>query len=169
VAQGGVTTSYGYDGGGERVRAVSGGVTTIYLEGLWEETLGTGATVKTHYSFGGQLVAVRNSAPASLSYLRGDHLGSVRLATGTSGAVLNSQAFGPWGEEQAGSGVPQTSTDFTGQQRDPTGLLYYHARFYDPVLARFISADTIVPGAGALTTWPSDATAAGAWAMGGGG
>jgi hypothetical protein len=97
---------------------------TLYLEGLWEETLGSGATVKTHYSFGGQLVAVRNSAPASLSYLHGDHLSSVRLATGTSGAVLNSQAFGPWGEEQAGSGVPQTSTDFTGQQRDPTGLLY---------------------------------------------
>jgi len=30
---------------------------------------------------------------------------------------------------------------------DGTGLLYYHARYYDPVLARFVSADSVVPGA----------------------
>jgi RHS repeat-associated protein len=30
-------------------------------------------------------------------------------------------------------------------------VLYYTARYYDPAIARFISADTIVPGAGALT------------------
>jgi len=40
-----------------------------------------------------------------------------------------------------------------------TGLLYYHARYYNPVLARFISADSVVPGAGALTVPPHDATA----------
>lgn len=32
---------------------------------------------------------------------------------------------------------------------DSTGLLDYHARLYDPALARFVSADTIVSGAGA--------------------
>jgi hypothetical protein len=30
---------------------------------------------------------------------------------------------------------------------DATGLLYYYARMYDPNLARFTSADSIVPGA----------------------
>jgi RHS repeat-associated protein len=42
-------------------------------------------------------------------------------------------------------------------------LLYDHARSYDPVLGRFISPDTLVPGAGALTAAPHDATATTAW------
>jgi RHS repeat-associated protein len=42
--------------------------------------------------------------------------------------------------------VPQTTLDFTGQKRDGTGLLHYHARQYDPKLGLFVSADTIVPG-----------------------
>jgi RHS repeat-associated protein len=47
--------------------------------------------------------------------------------------------------------------------------LYYHARSYDPAIGRFVSADSVVPGAGALTVAPSDATAAAAWAQRGGG
>ncbi len=40
-----------------------------------------------------------------------------------------------------------------------------NARYYDPNLGRFISADTIVPGAGLLTVSPHDATAAAAWSQ----
>jgi len=42
---------------------------------------------------------------------------------------------------------PATSTTLndTGQRKDGTGLLYYHARYYDPTLGRFLSADSIVP------------------------
>ncbi len=41
----------------------------------------------------------------------------------------------------------QTRINYTGQKRDDTGLLYYHARMYDPALGRFVSPDSIVPGA----------------------
>jgi RHS repeat-associated protein len=33
---------------------------------------------------------------------------------------------------------------FTGQKLDSTGLYFYNARYYDPAIGRFISADTIV-------------------------
>ena len=33
--------------------------------------------------------------------------------------------------------------DFTGQYRDDTGLSYYGARYYDPALGRFVSADLL--------------------------
>jgi RHS repeat-associated protein len=48
-------------------------------------------------------------------------------------------------------GITVTKRNYTGQYRDDTGLLYYHARYYDPVLERFISPDTPAPSAGPLT------------------
>jgi RHS repeat-associated protein len=111
---------------------------------LWEEAIG-GAT-KLYYSFNGQAIAVRDTAGSgSLTYLHGDHLGSVGLATTTGGAIASQQEFDPWGTVRSG-GIAQTSLNFTGQRLDATGLLYYHARYYDPALARFVSADTIIPG-----------------------
>jgi RHS repeat-associated protein len=45
------------------------------------------------------------------------------------------------------SGTIPTERKFTGQRLDGgTGLYYYGARYYDPDIGRFISADTIVPG-----------------------
>ncbi|MBI5877551.1 MAG: RHS repeat-associated core domain-containing protein [Chloroflexi bacterium] len=42
-----------------------------------------------------------------------------------------------------------TDVGYTGQRADAsTGLMYYGARYYDSYLNRFISADSIVPGAG---------------------
>jgi hypothetical protein len=85
--------------------------TTVSLAGRWEEETPGGAVV----------------------YLHGDHLGSVSVATSAAGALLSKQDFTPWGEVRAGD-IPQTTLDFTGQRRDATGLLYYHARPYDPAL-----------------------------------
>ncbi len=38
-----------------------------------------------------------------------------------------------------------TDKKFTGQRLDGTGLYYYNARYYDPLIGRFISPDTIIP------------------------
>ncbi|GJL61396.1 MAG: hypothetical protein NPIRA04_00500 [Nitrospirales bacterium] len=44
------------------------------------------------------------------------------------------------------SGTANVPYRYTGkEQDDSTGLYFYEARYYDPVLGRFISADTIVP------------------------
>ena len=161
---GGVAESYTYDADGERVARTVQGVTTVMFAGLWERD-STGGT-RTFYMFHGQVVAMRQGR--AVTYLHGDHLGSISVATGAGGTLLSQQAFDPWGAVRSG-GISQTSLNYTGQRLDGTGLLYYHARYYDPVLGRFISADSVVPGAGALTVWPGDGTARAAWAAGGGG
>ena len=45
-----------------------------------------------------------------------------------------------------------TDMGYTGQ-KSLMGLMDYHARFYDPGLARFISADPIVPNPGNSMSW----------------
>jgi RHS repeat-associated protein len=65
--------------------------------------------------------------------------------------------------------TPGITPNFTGQRLDDTGLLFYNARYYDPMLGQFISADWIVPNAPALTVNPFGSVAGGTWGKGGGG
>jgi RHS repeat-associated protein len=145
ITSGGVTETYGYDADGERVSTTRGGTTTIFLEGLWEETVGSPATAKAYYGFNGQVVAFRPGTGAALS-LGSDHLGSAQVVLNSAGGVEAAQEFDPWGAVRPERGaVTQTSRNYTGQVLDGTGLLYYHARSYDPGLGRFISPDPVVP------------------------
>jgi len=100
----------------------------------------------TLYNLNGQTVATRT--PTGVYYLHGDHLGSVSLTSsaGTPGSLVSAQDFDPWGQMRGTGTITQTSLNYTGQRKDSTGLLYYHARYYDPLLARWISPDTLVPG-----------------------
>jgi RHS repeat-associated protein len=50
----------------------------------------------------------------------------------------------PFGGTRSSQGTLGTDKLFTGQRLDNTGLYYYGARYYDPTIGRFISADTIV-------------------------
>jgi RHS repeat-associated protein len=81
-----------------------------------------------------------------MASIHGDHLGSVSVVTNWyNGGVVSSQKFDAWGKVRSG-GVSQTTMNYTGQKLDGTGLLFYNARYYDPNIAKFVSADTIVPG-----------------------
>ncbi len=151
VTRAGVTESYTCDGDGTRVAKTVGGVTTVYFQGLWEQVVGGAST--QYYTFNGQVVAVRDSA-AGVSYLYGDQLGSVSFATNASGSSTSQQDFDAWGAVRSG-GISATSLNYTWQRLDSTGLLDYHARLYDPTLARFVSADSVVPGQG-ITAGPSN-------------
>jgi RHS repeat-associated protein len=110
-------------------------------------------TTQAYDTFNGQTVAVH--AGSAVMYLHGDHLGSVRLLTiaGAGGPIIaGQQGFRPWGSPDPGlPDPPATTCNYTGQQRDATGLLYYHARFYDPVLGWFISPDPVIPSSASGT------------------
>jgi RHS repeat-associated protein len=66
------------------------------------------------------------------------------VTTNSSGTSTGSIKYFSFGDcrNSSGSLPPQK---FTGQRLDSTGLYYYGARYYDPVIGRFISPDTIVP------------------------
>lgn len=52
--------------------------------------------------------------------------------------------YGPYGKQRYNQGTHGTPKGFTGQYNDSlTGLDYYNARYYDPVVGVFLSADTV--------------------------
>jgi RHS repeat-associated protein len=72
-------------------------------------------------------------------WLHTDHQHSVRRVTNRTGEVVTIKRYRPYGEELA-TGRPEEKS-YTGLSRDATGLIYMHARYYDPAHARFVSPD----------------------------
>jgi RHS repeat-associated protein len=76
-------------------------------------------------------------------YFHLDHLGSPRVITDSSGAVISKHHYMPFGEELPVA--PMNSGNkrhFTGHERDPeSGLDYMVARYYSSSLGRFLAVD----------------------------
>jgi hypothetical protein len=68
VTKDGVTEQYSYDADGERVKRTSGGVTTFYVGGVYEED--SNGTVRYLDTLTGQVVAEREIAPGDSSRSR---------------------------------------------------------------------------------------------------
>jgi len=143
---------YVYDASGERVlrRSTSSGNTTmtVYAFGL-EEHLYSGTGVNQgntyYYTLGGLLIGKFDGTNTNM-YLT-DALGSVLetiSAAPNSAAVQGNQVYGPYGTSRYQQGSMGTTKGFTGQYNDSlTGLDYYGARYYDPVVGRFLSVDPL--------------------------
>jgi RHS repeat-associated protein len=92
-------------------------------------------------------VAMRENG--TLYWLLTDHLGSTAITAYSGGGKKAEIRYKAWGEDRYTSGTTPTTYRFTGQRwQQGLGLYDYKARFYDPALGRFISADTIVPNPG---------------------
>jgi RHS repeat-associated protein len=85
-------------------------------------------------------------AAARAGFIHADHLGSTSLTTDISGTVAAETRYLPYGEERWITGTLVTDFTFTGQRAERGfGLMDYNARYYDPWLGRFVSADSLVP------------------------
>jgi RHS repeat-associated protein len=77
-------------------------------------------------------------------YFHPDALGTPETLTDASGNVSH-QAFNPFGTRRDGPGGPATRIGYTGHhQDDDLGLIDMGGRVYDPLAARFTTADPIM-------------------------
>ena len=76
-----------------------------------------------------------------MQYYLGDALGSVRQISDESGELLLTQSFDPYGGILAQEGSTQSIFGYTGEQTDPSGLVYLRARYYSMEQGRFITED----------------------------
>ena len=119
------------------------GQRTVYLGKLYQHNLGTGSQIK-HYAFNGKLVAMNEGG--GYTFLLTDHLGSVNVTLAANGTIGSRLRYDPWGKQRYAQNVTPTGYRYTAQRfDDKLGLYDYNARYYDPAIGRFLSADTIVP------------------------
>ena len=84
------------------------------------------------------------NAVETITYYHNDALGSPVAATDESGNLLWREAYLPYGERLQKQDNNTNDTWFTGKQEDKaTGLSYFGARWYDPVLGRFTGIDPV--------------------------
>jgi RHS repeat-associated protein len=139
--------SFFYDGNLRRVKQSIDGkaVYSIYDKSgsLLTRDDVTASQVTDHINLGGQtFVRVTNGTP---SYPLNDHLGTAYMVADQNGGVpaANTYSFTPFGETVGNDPGSNNHQGFTGHIEDETGLTYMQARYYDPVIGRFLSADPI--------------------------
>jgi len=156
VTTAGSTTAFVYDGDGGRVKktttAGSGTAETLYIGSLFEITTDSatpGSEVTIRHVFAGsqRICSVRTDAAtqeSTLRYIHSDHLGSANAVTDEAGLQAAHYEYTPYGTLARNEGTDLVRHKFTGKELDETGFYFYSARYYDPVLGSFLTADTLV-------------------------
>ena len=151
------TTAYTYDGEAKRVRKLVG-ENTRFIYGIGGQLVaeydGSSGNLKKEYLSGGITVEPTAVNSNGTQYGTGDHLGSPRVITNSSGSVVSRHDYMPFGEELGASVGGRTTgmgfsgsgdnnrKKFTGYERDTeTGLDFAQARFYGSTQGRFTSPD----------------------------
>ena len=130
---------YGPDG--ERLKKIAGASTTLFFGGDAEIAGGT----MTKY-LPGDAKRIGSGGSAKTYWLHRDHLQSVRITTDDTAAIVMRANYKPYGEQLLTVSTLPDSKAYIGERQDvETGLIYLHARYYDPFLGRFIQPDKLNP------------------------
>ena len=107
----------------------------------------TDGSATEHIFAGNRRIASKTGS--SVTYYHPDHLGGLNIATDGAGNKVQTVFYYPYGETRVNTGSVDLHYKFTGKEIDrESGLYYYGARYYDPVIGRFISPDSVVQSPG---------------------
>jgi RHS repeat-associated protein len=135
--------TYTYNGDGLRATTTSGSSTKTYT---WDNnTPNLLSDGTTNYLYGPHNTPIEqlgnNGSP---TYLHADQYGSTRLLTNTTGAVVATYNYTPYGQSSSQTGATNTALKWNGQYQDHDTTLYYLcARYYDPTTAQFTTPDPL--------------------------
>lgn len=144
---GATTITYDYDALRRRVRRTEGTNSTQYLYGDVGDpfrvtaSIASSGTLTTYlYDEGGYVVAFERGG--ARYFVGTDHVGSPRVITNSSGAVVGETERDSFGRVLASSGSVGIDLGFAGGLNDPTtGLLRFGFRDYEPASGRWLARD----------------------------
>jgi RHS repeat-associated protein len=140
----GVTATFGYDGlGRRRTKTINSVQTDVLYDGLnpvQEGVLPGAPTANLLVGLATDEYLTRTDAAGARHFLL-DALGSTLGITDPLGSVSTEYTYEPFGLTTASGVLSSNPHQFTGRENDGTGLYYFRARYYHPLLSRFISED----------------------------
>jgi len=145
----GTSASFGYDPFGRRIGKTVYGITTGYLydgANIIQELSGGNPSANL-LSGGLDEVFARTDSNGISNFLR-DGIGSTAELTDSTGNVLQTYTYDPYGFTSTSGGSTANSYEYIGREMDATGLYNLRARYYNPTIGRFISEDPMGLAAG---------------------
>jgi RHS repeat-associated protein len=139
------TASFSYDALGRRTSRTVNGTTTGYLndgDSVVQE-LSAGAPSANVLNGPRQDEVLARLTLNGISTHLTDALGSTVALANSTGAVMTSYSYDPFGSPTLTGAQSDDPFQFTGRENDGTGLQYNRARYYSPSRGTFISQDPI--------------------------
>lgn len=147
IGTNGIVTTFGSDADGSRLWELSGtNSLQVWIGNNYEEK--NGLILFHIYAGDRQVATVDKTGTNVFEYYHPDALASTAIQTDKNGNEIQNYEYSAFGQSRytQSTNVFKVSRRYTGQVLDDaTGLYYYNARYYDPVLARFTQPDTIIP------------------------
>ncbi len=142
------TMSFQYDALGRRLQ--NGAGTQFLYDGsnAVQELSGT-TPIANRLTGGIDEFFSRSDAPGTSIPIR-DAQGSVFALADSSGNLSTQYVYDPFGNTSVSGTANTNPFQYTGRENDGNGLYYYRARYYSPVLGRFISEDPLGLRGGSL-------------------
>jgi RHS repeat-associated protein len=139
---GGSALSQSYRDVGQGFRYSAGTMTeTQTLLGLGHEY--NGSTINSYYGWtpDGMILEQIDSVTSGFYFYLHDGLGSVAAMTNTSGTVVRTYRYDPYGNITATTGTTYNPITYAAGHTDPTGLIKFGERYYNPTLGRWTQMD----------------------------
>jgi RHS repeat-associated protein len=135
------SVSLQYDGFGRRTKNLQN--TSFLFDGANAVQELSGSTPTANLISGGiDEIFTRADSAGAFTPLK-DALGSTIALVDASGNVVTSYAYDPFGNTTVSGAANANGVQYTGRENELNGLYYLRARYFSPLLHRFISPDPI--------------------------
>jgi len=150
VSSSGTSITYGYDGEGKRISFEDSSDFVNYLYDGMDVVLESDVSgnpvaiyLRNPYAQGGiGGIISKQGLQGTEVYYSYDGLGSTANLSDPTGANLQSYAYYAFGN-LLNPAYPNNNRQFLAKEVDPSGLIYFGARYYDPRIGRFITPDPL--------------------------
>lgn len=139
----GTGATYSYNGAGLRMSKTVSGTTTQFT---WGDAEGLPLLLvdgTTNYIYGpGGLPLEQITSAGAVTYYHHDQLGSTRVLTNSSGQVVATYTYDPYGKVTGSTGTASNPFAYAGEYTDSeSGLQYLRTRYYDSATGQFLTVD----------------------------